>query len=84
MSGLLVLSLPASESAQTAEQSSSTVIVVHAVVIFVGTYVLIAAEWVHRVAAALIGAALMVVIGATDATPRTPRSTGMSSSYCSA
>jgi Na+/H+ antiporter NhaD/arsenite permease-like protein len=67
MTGLLVLSLPASESAQTAEQSSSTVVVVLAVVIFVGTYVLIAAEWVHRVAAALLGAALMVVIGATDA-----------------
>ena len=48
--------------------SSSTVVVVLAVVIFVGTYVLIAAEWVHRVAAALIGAALMVVVGATDAT----------------
>jgi Na+/H+ antiporter NhaD/arsenite permease-like protein len=69
MSGLLItVSLPASESAQIAEQSSSTVVVVLAVVVFVGTYVLIAAEWVHRVAAALIGAALMVVIGATDAT----------------
>jgi Na+/H+ antiporter NhaD/arsenite permease-like protein len=68
MTGLLALSVPASESAQTAEQSSSTVVVVLAVVIFVGTYVLIAAEWVHRVAAALIGAALMVIIGATDAT----------------
>jgi Na+/H+ antiporter NhaD/arsenite permease-like protein len=67
MTGLLALSLPASESAQTAEHSSSTLVVLLAVVIFVGTYVLIAAEWVHRVAAALLGAALMVVIGATNA-----------------
>ena len=67
MTALLALSLSASESAQTAEHSSSTLVVVLAVVIFVGTYVLIATEWVHRVAAALFGAALMVVIGATDA-----------------
>jgi Na+/H+ antiporter NhaD/arsenite permease-like protein len=38
-----------------------------AVVIFTGAYVLIATEKVHRVAAALGGAALMLVIGATDA-----------------
>ena len=68
MTGLLAVSLSASaESAQTAEHSASTLVVVLAVVIFVGTYVLIATEWVHRVAAALVGAALMVVIGATDA-----------------
>ena len=38
MTGLLTLSLPASESAQTAEHSSSTLVVLLAVVIFVGTY----------------------------------------------
>ena len=37
------------------------------VAIFIVAYVLIAAEWVHRVAAALGGAALMLLIGATDA-----------------
>jgi len=67
MTALVALSLPASESAQTAEQATSTVVVVLAVVVFVGAYVLIATEWVHRVAASLFGAALMVVIGATDA-----------------
>ena len=39
---------------------------VAALVVFVGAYVLIATEWVHRVAAALGGAALMLLIGATD------------------
>ena len=38
-----------------------------AVAIFVAAYILIATEWVHRVAAALGGAALMLLIGATDA-----------------
>jgi Na+/H+ antiporter NhaD/arsenite permease-like protein len=38
-----------------------------AVAIFVTAYILIATEWVHRVAAALGGAAIMLVIGATDA-----------------
>jgi Na+/H+ antiporter NhaD/arsenite permease-like protein len=38
-----------------------------AVVVFVGTYVLIATERVHRTAAALGGAALMVLLGATNA-----------------
>jgi Na+/H+ antiporter NhaD/arsenite permease-like protein len=38
-----------------------------AVVVFVGAYVLIATEWVHRVAVALGGAVIMLVIGATDA-----------------
>jgi Na+/H+ antiporter NhaD/arsenite permease-like protein len=38
-----------------------------AVAIFVTAYVFIATEWVHRVAAALGGAALMLAIGATDA-----------------
>ncbi|MDQ1289627.1 MAG: hypothetical protein QG622_3193 [Actinomycetota bacterium] len=37
------------------------------VALFVAAYVLIATEWVHRVAAALGGAALMLLIGATDA-----------------
>jgi Na+/H+ antiporter NhaD/arsenite permease-like protein len=39
-----------------------------AITVFVGAYVLIASERIHRVAAALGGAALMVLIGATDAT----------------
>ncbi|MGH3712875.1 MAG: SLC13 family permease [Micromonosporaceae bacterium] len=38
-----------------------------AVAIFAAVYVLIATEWVHRVAAALGGAVLMLLIGATDA-----------------
>ena len=38
-----------------------------AVAIFVTAYILIATEWVHRVPAALGGAALMLLIGATDA-----------------
>jgi hypothetical protein len=38
-----------------------------AVVVFVTAYVLIATERIHRVAAALGGAAVMLVIGATDA-----------------
>jgi Na+/H+ antiporter NhaD/arsenite permease-like protein len=38
-----------------------------AVAIFVAAYILIATEWVHRVPAALGGAALMLLIGATDA-----------------
>lgn len=37
-----------------------------ACLIFAGAYVLIATEWVHRVAAALGGAALMLVCGFTD------------------
>lgn len=37
------------------------------VAIFTVVYVLIATEWVHRVAAALGGAMLMLLIGATDA-----------------
>ncbi|MEP6560633.1 MAG: ArsB/NhaD family transporter [Nakamurella sp.] len=36
-----------------------------AIAVFVGAYVLIATEWVHRVRAALGGAALMLVIGAS-------------------
>ena len=39
-----------------------------AVAVFVGTYALIISERVHRVAAALGGAALMLVLGATDDT----------------
>lgn len=38
-----------------------------AVAVFVAAYVLIATERVHRVAAALGGAAVMLLIGATDA-----------------
>ncbi|MER5995287.1 ArsB/NhaD family transporter [Streptomyces viridosporus] len=38
-----------------------------AVAVFVAVYVLIATEWVHRVAAALGGAVVMLLIGATDA-----------------
>jgi Na+/H+ antiporter NhaD/arsenite permease-like protein len=38
-----------------------------AVVVFAAAYVLIATEWVHRVAAALGGAVAMLLIGATDA-----------------
>jgi len=38
-----------------------------AVAVFVTVYILIATEWVHRVAAVLAGAAIMLVIGATDA-----------------
>lgn len=37
------------------------------VAIFIAAYILIATEWVHRVAAALGGAVLMLLIGATDA-----------------
>jgi len=37
------------------------------IVVFAATYVLIATEFVHRVAAALGGAAAMLLIGATDA-----------------
>ncbi|WP_331739940.1 ArsB/NhaD family transporter (plasmid) [Streptomyces goshikiensis] len=37
-----------------------------AVAVFTGVYLLIITEWVHRVAAALGGAALMLAIGATD------------------
>lgn len=39
---------------------------VAAVVVFVGAYVLIATERVHRVAAALGGAALMLALRLTD------------------
>ena len=38
-----------------------------AVAVFAGAYVLIATEWVHRVAVALGGAVVMLLIGATDA-----------------
>lgn len=38
-----------------------------ALAIFVGAYVLIATEWIHRVAVALGGAALMLALGLTDA-----------------
>ncbi|MGI5414032.1 SLC13 family permease [Streptomyces chartreusis] len=37
------------------------------VAVFAAVYVLIATEWVHRVAAALSGAVVMLLIGATDA-----------------
>ena len=38
-----------------------------AVAVFTAAYILIATEWVHRVAAALGGAVIMLLIGATDA-----------------
>jgi Na+/H+ antiporter NhaD/arsenite permease-like protein len=65
MTGLATLF--ASESSSGGDQSASTLVTALAVAVFVGAYVFIATEWVHRVAAALAGAALMVVIGATDA-----------------
>ncbi|MFB8778093.1 SLC13 family permease, partial [Streptomyces broussonetiae] len=37
-----------------------------AIAVFVGAYALIISEKIHRVAAALGGAALMLAIGATD------------------
>lgn len=37
-----------------------------AIAVFAGAYVLVISEWIHRVAAALGGAALMLAIGATD------------------
>ena len=37
-----------------------------AILVFVGAYVAIATEWVHRVQAALVGAGLMLLIGASD------------------
>ena len=40
--------------------------VILALVIFAGAYVLIATEWVPRMTVALVGAGLMIVIGATD------------------
>ena len=47
-----------------AEKDPSGVVVALAVAVFVGAYVLIATEWVHRVKAALGGAGLMLLIGA--------------------
>ncbi len=47
--------------------STSTWVIVAAIAVFVGAYVLIATEWVHRVQAALGGAALMFLLGATTA-----------------
>ncbi len=67
MISLTAAALAATETAPGSEHSASTLVTVLAVGVFVGTYVVIATEWVHRVAAALGGAALMVVIGATDA-----------------
>ncbi len=43
----------------------SPLVVGAAIAVFIGAYVLIATEWVHRVRAALGGAALMLVIGAS-------------------
>ncbi|MGH8776087.1 MAG: SLC13 family permease [Jiangellaceae bacterium] len=64
---LAAIALIAGETTASSEQSTSTAVTVLAVAVFVGAYVFIATEWVHRVVAALVGAALMVVIGATDA-----------------
>jgi Na+/H+ antiporter NhaD/arsenite permease-like protein len=44
-----------------------TVIAWIAVAVFVAAYILIATEWVHRVMAAVGGAIVMLLIGATDA-----------------
>jgi len=56
------------------------------VAVFATVYLLITAEWVHRVAAALGGAAVMLIIVASDAehtlSPRRRVSTGTSSSFC--
>jgi Na+/H+ antiporter NhaD/arsenite permease-like protein len=43
-----------------------TVQIIAALVVFIGAYVLIATEKVPRTTVALVGAALMVIIGATD------------------
>jgi Na+/H+ antiporter NhaD/arsenite permease-like protein len=67
MTGLAAAAIAAGETASGDEHSASTAVVVLAVAVFVGAYAFIATEWVHRVAAALGGAAFMVVIGATDA-----------------
>jgi Na+/H+ antiporter NhaD/arsenite permease-like protein len=67
MTGLGAAAFVAGETTNGSEPTASTAVVVLAVAIFVGAYVFIATEWVHRVAAALAGAAFMVVIGAADA-----------------
>jgi Na+/H+ antiporter NhaD/arsenite permease-like protein len=59
--------LVASGTSTESDRSASTLVTVLTIAVFVGAYVFIATEWVHRVAAALGGAAVMVVIGATDA-----------------
>jgi Na+/H+ antiporter NhaD/arsenite permease-like protein len=59
--------LVASGTSTETDRSASTLVTVLTIAVFVGAYVFIATEWVHRVAAALGGAAVMVVIGATDA-----------------
>lgn len=43
------------------------VVAILAVAVFLGAYVFIATEWVHRTAAAIGGAALMLALGITDA-----------------
>lgn len=43
------------------------VVAILAVAIFLGAYIFIATEWVHRTAAAIGGAALMLALGITDA-----------------
>ncbi len=40
--------------------------IILALIVFAGAYVLIATEWVPRMTVALVGAGLMIVIGATD------------------
>lgn len=37
-----------------------------ALVVFAGAYLFIATEWVPRMTVALVGAGLMIIIGATD------------------
>ena len=57
--------LPLATEAGT-DHDTSGVVVVLAIAVFVGAYVLIATEKVHRVKAALGGAGLMLVIGAAS------------------
>lgn len=55
-----------SSATTSAEETHSGVVIALTVAVFIGAYVLIATEWVHRVKAALGGAGLMLVIGAAS------------------
>ncbi len=67
-----------SATTNQAEESHSGIVIALAIAVFVGAYVLIATEWVHRVKAALGGAGLMLLIGgATDQTAFFSESTGI-------
>src|SRR3954447_1744819 len=70
--------LISSAAATSAPVHHSGIAIALCVAIFVGAYVLIATEWVHRVKASLGGAALMLVIGAaTGPTAFFSQSTGI-------